>query len=111
MKKKIKLKNIMIISCLSVIIILLIKTNFSVKSKLVGTWTSDNVTIYEFYKNNKGKLIVSLSEYEFDYSIKNKLLNIDYKNDSAEDSKYSYSFGKNQLILKNKKGIFIFNKK
>lgn len=97
--------------CLFVIIILIIKVNFSKESKLIGTWTSDNITIYKFNKKNTGKLIVSLSEYEFKYKIKDKYLYIDFKNDKLEHSKYSYSLKNNKLILKNHKGTFTFNKK
>ena len=96
-----------------IILIILIshKVFFSAKSKLVGTWTTDNVTIYKFNKNNTGKLIVSLSEYEFNYTLKNNVLYIDFNNDKSEDSEYNYSFEKNKLVLKNNNGTFIFTKK
>ena len=113
MKKKIKLKlkNIAILLCFLVIFILVIKVVFSDKLKLVGTWTNDNVTIYKFYKNNTGKLIVSLHEYEFNYKLKDNYLYIDFENEKSEDSKYSYSFKEKKLILKNEKGTFTFIKK
>lgn len=110
-KRKLKLKNIAIFLCFFVIIILVIKVVFSDKSKLVGNWTSDNITIYEFYKNNTGKLIVSLNEYEFNYKLKDNYLYIDFKNEKYEDSKYSYSFKKKKLILMNENGTFTFTKK
>ena len=101
MKKKIKmkLKNIAIFLCFFVIIILFL------------TWTSDNITIYEFYKNNTGKLIVSLNEYDFNNKLKDKYLYIDFENEKSEDSKYSYLFKKKKLILMNEKGTFTFTKK
>ena len=111
MKKKRKFKNLAILLCFLVIIILVIKVVFSDKLKLVGTWTNDNVTIYEFYKNNTGKLIVSLHEYEFNYKLKDNYLYIDFENEKSEDSKYSYSFKEKKLILKNENGTFTFIKK
>ena len=109
--RKFKLKKIAIILCFFVIIMLIIKVVFSDKAKLVGTWTSDNITIYEFYKNNTGKLIVSLNEYDFNYKLKDKYLYIDFENEKSEDSKYSYLFKKKKLILMNEKGTFTFTKK
>ena len=83
----------------------------SSKSKIVGIWTTDNVTTYEFYKNNTGKLIVSLSEHEFKYSLKKNILYIDFENEKLEDSKYKYKFTNKKLILSNEKGEFKFIRK
>ena len=110
-KKKLNIKKILFILCLFAIIIFVIKIIPFHKSKLVGTWTSDGITVYEFYSNNKGKLIVSLSEYEFYYELKANNLYIDFVNKKSEDSKYSYTLKNNQLVLKNEKGIFTFTKK
>ena len=89
MKKKRKLKRIVWIYIFIVFIILsnliLYKSLFSAKAKLIGTWTTDDVTTYEFYKNNTGKLVVSLSEYKFKYSLKKNILYIDFENDKSED--------------------------
>jgi len=115
LKKKRKLKRIVWIYIFIVFIILsnliLYKSLFSSKAKLIGTWTTDNVTTYEFYKNNTGKLVVSLSEYKFKYSLKKNILYIDFENDKSEDSKYEYKFINKKLVLSNEKGIFTFVKK
>ena len=114
MKKKRKLKRIVWIYIFIVFIILsnliLYKSLFSAKAKLIGTWTTDDVTTYEFYKNNTGKLVVSLSEYKFKYSLKKNILYIDFENDKSEDSKYEYKFINKKLVLSNEKGIFTFVK-
>ena len=112
--KKRKLKSVcfcIFIVILIILILVMYKVFFSEKSKIVGTWTTDNVTIYKFNKNNTGKLIVSLSEYEFKYTLKNDVLYIDFINDKSEDSEYNYSFKNNKLVLKNEKGTFTFTKK
>ncbi len=114
MRRRLKLKKGPIIVTIILIIVFVIIINkmfFSNKSKLIGSWTTDNNTIYEFYKNNTGKLIVSLSEYDFKYSLKNNILYIDFINEKSEDTKYKYNFSNKKLVLKNKNGIFTFTKK
>lgn len=73
LKKKRKLKR-SVWFCLFIVIIIfsiiiLCKSLLSSKVKIIGTWTTDDVTTYEFYKNNTGKLVVSLSEYKFKYNL------------------------------------------
>lgn len=111
-KRKIKLKKkiiIFVVIILFILIFILYKNNLS--NKLIGTWTIDNNTTYEFKKNNTGKLIVSLSEYKFKYKIKNNKLYIDFENNKSNDSEYKYKFINNKLILSNENGIFTFTKK
>ena len=57
--------------------------------KLKGTWTTDEVTIYEFFGNGKGVMRLPNSEYVFSYILnKNQIyinfifyiINIKYKN-------------------------------
>ena len=112
-KLKLKKKAIVIITFLLVVLLFFILHNFvfSDKSKLLGSWTTDNTTIYKFNRNNTGKLIVSLSEYDFKYKIKNNKLYIDFENEKSEDSEYEYNFKNKRLILSNDKGIFTFTKK
>ncbi len=114
MKKKRKIKKRFVILFCGVIFLLFLgilgKRVFK-KNPLLGTWTSDQVTIYEFHKNHTGKLIVSLNEYGFQYKIKGDTLYIDFKNEKSEDSEYTYTINDNQLFLKNEKGIFIFTRK
>ena len=112
-KKRLKKKNILIILILLIIILNIVFYNLFLKNKLklLGSWTTENTTIYEFYKNNTGKLIVSLHEYEFNYKLKDSNLYIDFVNDTLEDSEYKYSFNGKKLILSNNKGVFTFSKK
>ena len=65
---------------------------FSPKARIVGTWTTDSVTVYEFYKNNTGKLIVSLTEYDFRYSLKNHTLSIVFDSEKSKDTNYQMEF-------------------
>ena len=70
------------------------------KNTLIGTWTTDGVTVYEFKKNNAGALVLPLSTYEFTYKVEENKLYIDFKNEKSTDSSYEYSFKNGQLILK-----------
>ncbi len=104
-KKKYNKKRIIIIAIIAVIILLII---FFLKSKnntnnktIIGAWTTDGVTIYEFSDSGKGKLIVPLSEYPFTYKIEDNKLFIDFENETSKDSTYEYSFEDNKMIWKN----------
>jgi len=115
--KKIKLKKKYIIILVSVIAILFLTCVIFVIPKhkeesknIIGTWTTDGVTIYQFNENGIGKLIVPLSDYDFTYKIENDSLSIDFKNEKSIDSKYIYYFEEDNLILGGSNGKFIFKK-
>ena len=80
-------------------------------NSIIGEWTTDGVTIYEFNKDNTGKLKVSLGEYDFDYIIKEDKISIDFINEKSEDSEYTYTLNKDKLVLKGKNGTFNFKRK
>ena len=111
MKKKIVIMLILITIVLAAIIILLLGLRKTPKTSIIGTWTTDGVTIYKFNKNNTGALIVPLQEYEFTYKINEDTIEIDFKNETSEDSKYTYTFDDNRLILNGDNGKFTFIKK
>ena len=116
-RKKIKIKNIIILCIILIIIIAIFICSFKFTkkkegtNKLIGEWTTDNITIYKFNKNNTGVLIVPLSEYKFSYKIEKIILSIDFEDDKYEDTKYKYSFEDSKLILKGNNGKFVFKKK
>ena len=102
---------VLVVVALAALIMLIMGLKKSDKDSIVGTWTTDGVTVYQFNKNNTGLLIVSLKEYEFTYKIKDDTLEIDFKNERSTDSKYTYTFEDNKLILKGDNGTFTFIKK
>ncbi|MEE3342926.1 MAG: DUF5640 domain-containing protein [Bacilli bacterium] len=119
MKKKKKQKQVKRIIIL--VLIILIVLSFSIiailKTKkkennnpLIGKWTTDNVTVYIFNKDNTGELKVPLSTYKFNYKINKNNLYIDFANEKSEDTKYTYNFENGRLILESKNGKFIFHK-
>ena len=111
MKKKIIIMLVLICLVIIAIIILLLGNKPSHKNKIVGSWTTDGITIYEFKKNNTGKLIVSLGEYPFTYKITDNTLEINFKDDKVTDSKFTYSIENGKLILNGDNGTFTFKKK
>ena len=118
MKKKRKLKIIPILTTiliiLAIILIIILSTHkksTTNKNLLIGSWTTDNITIYKFNENNTGSLKLPLSEYKFTYKTKDNKLMIDFENEKSEDSTYTYTLKDNKLILKNSNGTFKFKKK
>ena len=111
MKKKITIMIILIVVALAILIVLILGLRESPKANLIGIWTTDGVTIYEFDRNNKGKLVVSVGEFPFTYKINADTLEIDFENEKSTDSKYTYKFDDNKLILNGDNGTFTFIKK
>lgn len=115
-KRKLKKQGILIICGIVVLLIILFVVLFLnrksqiYQKNIIGSWTIDNVTIYEFNKNNKGKLKVSLDEYLFTYQIKSDEIVIDFDDDSIQNSEYTFDIIKNKLILSGINGKFEFSK-
>lgn len=115
-RRKIKKKPIIILISIILIIIIVICLIYTLpKAKketnnIIGTWTTDNVTKYKFNKDNTGKLITSLNSYDFVYELKDDSLFIDFKNEKSTDSKYTYHFETDKLILEGENGKFTFSK-
>ena len=112
MKKKFKKKLILtIIIVIVLIVIVIVKFTLNDSKRIIGLWTTDGVTVYEFNKDNTGTLILPLSKYKFTYKIEKKKLYIDFENEKSEDSEYEYSFSKKKLILNGDNGTYIFSRK
>lgn len=80
---------------------------------LQGTWKLDSVTKYIFDGRGNGKMVVSASEYEFNYTINKDEIKIDFVSESAQDSTYEFSIDENKLTLLSKdknKGTFELTK-
>lgn len=118
---KLKRKTIIIIVVVITIIILvygyLLLTNKS-NNEIIGFWTIDDYTNYEFLENDKGNLVLPHKKMEFTYKIKDNTICIDFKDENAIDKCYEYKFEGKELIIKDsnnnvfnlKKKINKFNK-
>ena len=81
--------------------------------ELIGIWKLDSVTKYTFDGRGNGKMAVSDSEYEFNYTINNDEIKIDFVSESAQDSTYEFIIDENKLTLLSKdknKGTFELTK-
>ena len=83
-------------------------------NRLINTWTTDGITVYEFYNNGNGSMKLPSSEYKFTYVTNDNKLYINFESDKAIDSDYEYLFENDKLILKGinaTSGTYTFTKK
>ena len=104
--------RMLVIFIVTLVILLLILLLFTKKDdKIVGTWTTDGVTIYNFNKDNTGSLKVPLSEYKFIYEKTDEKIYIDFENEKSQDSEYKYHFEGDNLVLEGENGTYVFKRK
>lgn len=116
-KRRKKIRGyIIVLICIILLFLVLHSCVFSSKKEktndntIVGTWTTDGVTVYKFNKDSTGALVVPLGNYDFIYEIKNDSLFIDFTSEKSIDSKYTYHFEDDKLILKGSNGEFTFSR-
>lgn len=109
-RKKLRRKRIrrgilamLVLSVLSIGIVLICK-GCSSGNSITGTWDYDMVTVYRFEKGGKGALEFSNGTYAFNYKTDGDKLSIDFENESATDSTYTYSITNGTLTLVSKEG-------
>jgi len=99
---------------LLIIFVQIMKENENIQeNSLIGLWTTDGVTVYEFKDNGNGALKLPLSEYAFTYKIEKDKLHVHFGSEKTTDSDYEYSFEDDKLILKginDTTGYYIFYK-
>lgn len=69
---------------------------------LAGTWKLDNVTKYTFDGGGNGSMTVSDTKYEFNYTINNDEVKIDFISETAQDSVYEFKIDEGRLTLLSK---------
>ena len=118
-KPKYKRKRIFITVFILIVILCIIgfifvkQNNISIgsnkkNSSLMGKWTTDGNTVYEFNKNGKGALIVPVTTLPFSYKVEENKISIDFENEDSEDRTYSYELVEDKLTLKDINGTFEF---
>lgn len=95
------IKAIAIISAAIIVVLLCGCGNSEVKELdiFAGTWKLDSVTMYSFDGEGNGKMTVSNAEYEFDYTISENELEIDFISEAAQDSTYEFVMDGSSLTL------------
>lgn len=69
-----------------------------------GTFKYNEKVKYEFGENGKGAMYDGDTKYEYDYTIQNNAIMIDFKNENVYDATYTYIFKDNTLTLVGGKG-------
>ena len=81
--------------------------------KLIGSWSTDGVTIYNFDEDGTGYLRTSVKDYVFSYNLVGNKLYINYADEGSTDSDYKITIKDKTLTLtgiNQTAGTFILNK-
>ena len=69
------------------------------EKNIIGTWTSDSYSKYEFNKNGKGILKNPSNDYNFTYIVHSNKLYIDFEDENSIDLNFIFSFEDGDLVL------------
>lgn len=94
---------LLVLGFLIVGIVLLCKS-CSFDKSITGMWDYDTVTVYRFDKDGTGALELPNDTYAFTYKTDGDKLSIDFENESATDSTYTYAVTKDTLTLVSEDG-------
>lgn len=94
---------LLVLGSLIVGIVLLCKS-CSFDKSITGMWDYDTVTVYRFDKDGTGALELPNDTYAFTYKTDGDKLSIDFENESATDSTYTYAVTKETLTLVSEDG-------
>lgn len=104
-KKQRKRQGLFLVSVV-VILLLLIALLVAVlkscreDSTLIGKWSIDGITVYEFSSDGKGAMILPSETYGFTYTLKENKISIDFESEFATDKNYTYEIKDSKLTLK-----------
>ncbi len=70
--------------------------------ELIGTWTVDGVTTYQFKKNGSGSLILPNHKYAFRYTLKEDELTLKFSSKKIGEAVFTVSIDTETLILEKK---------
>ncbi len=98
-------KSWMPIALIAVVVVLLLTLlivglkGCSAKPTIEGRWNLDGNTVYEFYGDGKGALVLTTMTFEFDYTVKDDVVSIDFADERATDAKYEFAIEDDFLML------------
>ena len=104
-KKRARRQRQIAILCLTIaaVVVFIAMIIFIKKSlgpdELKGTWALDESTSYQFDGKENGTMLISGTEYDFNYDIKKDQLFIDYESDILVDGEYTFKVKKDVLTL------------
>lgn len=113
-KKKIKKSGKLIIAfglvTIVFIILILLLIFRGNKYSIVGKWTTERGTIYQFNNDNSGVMSIPIADYPFTYKINDNKIFIDFENENSVDTEFEFSFDGDKLLLTSKNGTFTFTR-
>ena len=71
----------------------------SSQPSIEGRWDLDGATVYEFRGEGKGALVLTTMTFDFNYTIENNVVSIDFIDDRATDAKYEFAIEDDLLML------------
>ena len=71
----------------------------SSKPSIEGRWNLDGTTVYEFYEDGKGALVLTTMSFEFDYTIVDDVISLNFTDDRATDVTYELYLTEEFLML------------
>ena len=111
LKRKTLIISVVVITIVIIISGCLLLTNKG-NNEIIGFWTIDGYTNYEFLEHDKGNLVLPHKKIEFTYKIKDNTICIDFKDENAIDKCYEYNFeGKELIIRDSNNNVFNLKKK
>lgn len=82
-----------------ILLIVLLMRGCTDSGALVGTWTYDGNTTYQFDDDGSGAMKLTAISYDFIYTIDGDQLHIDFENESVHDGTYTFTVDGNTLTL------------
>lgn len=112
-KKKVKVNKVAILVPIIIIVLLIALVIFLLNrsnNPLVGKWTNETPTTYQFDSDKTGKLIISTGEYNFEYEIKDDKVTVYFNSENSVDTEFKYKVDGDKLTLENGNGVWEFTK-
>ncbi len=88
--------SVIIIAIVVIVICFSKKTD---NNELIGKWSYNQYTAYEFSVNGHGYLCVDDVRYEYKYAISQQTLKLDFVEDIVKDCEYTFAIEGNLLTL------------
>ncbi len=71
----------------------------SMGEQLLGIWAADDYTSLRFAKDGQGSMILPESEYEFQYTLEDDKLTLDFASSRAKDAEYTVDLTEDSMKL------------
>ena len=95
--------NPLFVSMVVLVLLVVIGAGIALRScggpSIKGRWDLDGTTVYRFDGDGKGALVLMYAEYEFNYTIEGDQLYIDFIDEGALDSSYTFMVDGRMLFM------------